>query len=503
MRIDHYGQVLGVVKRFADGQREVALDFEAVARGIGNRCHLGHLLLLDPRCEVGQFGHRVGFHVVEVVGAHRAVAARIDDIFVFGLVPAADADFVTAQVFLHAAEHLARRLVEEMAPHAFVAFVRNTLQFFLCIAVPDAAQVVFVVGVELFQLLAGRRIHQHECRFVAPEVGDGVDQLVVRGESGERNAFLEVGRQYGTERLGFGFAVADLCVHAVDDGIGYAQLAVMVGLPALDVAGILAQHRHLARREVQAVGVEDHRVALVGADDHQRVDLFERVDDLCSYARDGRIGLRVAAVDVHAVELEILVAAGVFQIEDAVVVGPEVSGQVAFGFRGDAHGVLAVDRLHEDVAAAFVRRHVGEIFSVGRYLVPGFFRIAEEGFQRQLGGCLGCTGGQYGCRSGEHEEFFHGVYSFGFSFCFFVRKASRQMLQTERVSRIRIGMSPVCDAPGNIRCVATLIAKAATAMKMARMRMTFSISIVGVFLFLTLQTYKRNFEKQIKFIVFR
>ena len=77
------------------------------------------------------------------------------------------------------------------------------------------------------------------------------------------------------------------------------------------------------------------------------------------------------------------------------------------------------------------------------------------------------------------------------------------MPQTERVNRIRIGMSPVCDAPGNIRCVATLIAKAATVMKMARMRMTFSIYIVGVFLFLTLQTYERNFEKQIKFIVFR
>ena len=57
------------------------------------------------------------------------------------------------------------------------------------------------------------------------------------------------------------------------------------------------------------------------------------------------------------------------------------------------------------------------------------------------------------------------------------------MPQTERVSRIRSGMSPVCDAPGNIRCVATLIAKAATAMKMARMRMTFSISIVVSFCF--------------------
>ena len=90
-------------------------------------------------------------------------------------------------------------------------------------------------------------------------------------------------------------------------------------------------------------------------------------DDLCPHARDGRIGLRVAAVDVHAVELEILVAARVLQVEDAVVVGPEIPGQVALCLRGDAYGILAVDRLHEDVAAAFVRRHIGEILAAWMY----------------------------------------------------------------------------------------------------------------------------------------
>ena len=229
-------------------------------------------------------------------------------------------------MLLHAAEHLARRLVEEVARGAFVAGVGDAEQFLLRVAVPDVVQVVFVVYVELFDLLARRGIHQHEGDLVASEVGDGVDLLVVGGEGGERDALLEVGRQHGAKRLGFGFAVADLRIDAVHDGVSHAQAAVVVGLPALNVAGILAQHRHLARVEVQPVGVEDHRIALVGTDDYQRVDLFQRVDDLRADARNGGVGLRVAAVDVHAVKLVVLVAARVFQVEDAVVAGPEVSG---------------------------------------------------------------------------------------------------------------------------------------------------------------------------------
>ena len=91
--------------------------------------------------------------------------------------------------------------------------------------------------------------------------------------------------------------------------------------PALHVAGVFAEHRHLARVEVQAVGVEYLRVALVRADDHQRVDLLERVDDLGPHAGDGRVGLRVRAVDIDAVKLVILVAARVLEVEDAHIEG--------------------------------------------------------------------------------------------------------------------------------------------------------------------------------------
>jgi len=248
--IHDHGQVLGVVHGLAHGQRQVALDLQTVARSVVDRDHLGHLLLFDPRREVCQLGHRVGLDVVEVIGAHRAVAACIDDVFVLGLVRAGDADGIAAQVLLHAAEHLARRLVEEVARGAFVAGVGDAEQFLLRVAVPDVVQVVFVVYVELFDLLARCGIHQHEGDLVASEVGDGVDLLVVGGEGGERDALLEVGRQHGAERLGFGFAVADLRIDAVHDGVSHAQAAVVVGLPALNVAGILAQHRHLARVEV-------------------------------------------------------------------------------------------------------------------------------------------------------------------------------------------------------------------------------------------------------------
>ena len=57
---------------------------------------------------------------------------------------------------------------------------------------------------------------------------------------------------------------------------------------------------------------------------------------------------------------------------------------------------------------------------------------------------------------------------------------------------IAIGRLNPCGDWGNIRCVATFTAKAATTRKTVRMRMTFSISIVGVFLFLRVQSYYKK-----------
>ena len=126
--------------------------------------------------------------------------------------------------------------------------------------------------------------HQHEGVLVASEVGDGVYHPVVGGERREADPLLEIGRQHGAELFGLALAVADLGVDAVDDGVGHAQLAVVVGLPALHVAGILAEQGFLPGVEVQTIGVEYLRVALVRADDHQRVDLLQRVDDIINEA---------------------------------------------------------------------------------------------------------------------------------------------------------------------------------------------------------------------------
>ena len=488
MGIHHHGQVFGVAQGPAHGQREVTLDALAVARGVLDGEHFGHLLLFDPRTQVGQFGHRVGGDIVDVVGARRAVAAGVDDVFVLGLVRTDDAQFVAAQVALHAAEQLAGLTVEEVARRPLVSFVRYAEQFFLLFAVPDARQVVGVVRIEHLFLLARRGVHQHEGVLVASEVGDGVHHPVVGGERREADPLLEIGRQHGAELFGLALAVADLGVDAVDDGVGHAQLAVVVGLPALHVAGILAEQGFLPGVEVQTIGVEYLRVALVRADDHQRVDLLQRVDDRGPHARDGGVGLRVRAVDVDAVELEILVAARVLEVEDAAVVGPEVSGQVAFSLRGDAHGLVRPDLLYEDVAAALPGGHVGEVFSVGRNLVVRLFRVAEEGLHRQLGGCFRGAGDGRGGHCGDDQEFFHGIYSFEFSSCFPVL---RQMFVRQRSRTIAIGRLNPCGDWGNIRCVATFTAKAATTRKTVRMRMTFSISMGCFFVFMLQSYYKK------------
>ena len=480
MGVHHHGQVFGVAQGLAHGQREVTLDAFAVARGVLDGEHFGHLLLFDPRAEFGQFGHRVGLGVVEVVGARRAVAAGVDDVFVLGLVRTGDDQFVTAQVAFHAAEQLAGLAVEEVARRSLVAFVRYAEQFFLLFAVPDALQVVGVVRVEHLFLLARRGVHQHEGILVASEVGDGVHHPVVGGERREVDPLLEVGRQHGAELVGLGLAVADLGVHAVDDGVGYAQTAVVVGLPALHVAGVFAKQGFLPRVEVQAVGIEYLRVALVRPDDHQRIDLLQRVDDRGLHAREGGVGLRIRAVDVDAVELEILVAARVLEVEDAAVVGPEVPGQVAFGLRGDSHGLVRADLLYEDVAAALPGGHVGEVPAVGRNLVARLFRVAEEGLHRQLGSSLRSAGDGRGGHCGDDKEFFHGFYLFEFSSCLSVL---RQMFVRQSTSTMTIGRSNPCGDWGNIRCVATFTAKAATTRKMVRMRMTFSISMGCLFCF--------------------
>lgn len=77
--------------------------------------------------------------------------------------------------------------------------------------------------------------------------------------------------------------------------------------------GVLGQQRHLARVEVEPVRVEYLRIALVRADDNQRIDLFERIDDLRPHAGNRRVGPRVAAVQIDAVELVILIAAVSFR----------------------------------------------------------------------------------------------------------------------------------------------------------------------------------------------
>ena len=79
------------------------------------------------RCDMAAFGGRFVLHVLAQTlwSIARLFCAK-------------KAEFVAAQVALHAAEQLAGLTVEEVARRPLVSFVRYAEQFFLLFAVPDA-----------------------------------------------------------------------------------------------------------------------------------------------------------------------------------------------------------------------------------------------------------------------------------------------------------------------------------------------------------------------------
>ena len=282
------------------------------------------------------------------------------------------------------AERLLGLRIEEMADHVLRSFAIGAGQLFLRFRIAQPDYVVQIVRIEFLDLLSGRRVHYDQRGLVASDVRRRIDHFIVGREHVKAYLVLERGGQHRTERLLFRLPVQNLRVDAVDDRIGDPQLAVVIGHPALNGAGVLGQQRHLARVEVEPVRVEYLRIALVRADDNQRIDLFERIDDLRPHAGNRRVGPRVAAVQIDAVELVILIAAGVLQVEQPVVVGPEVSGDVAVGLGGDSPRRVGTRLLHEDVHPRFVRSHIGKVLAVGRDVVGTDFGIAEKLLERNF-----------------------------------------------------------------------------------------------------------------------
>ena len=80
----------------------------------------------------------------------------------------------------------------------------------------------------------------------------------------------------------------------------------------------------------------------------------------------------------------VLVAAFVFDVEQAVVIRPKVAAETAISLSREANRcaerAVGGDAAHEEVHAVAIRGEVGEMAPVGRQAVGGRFGIAKEIF---------------------------------------------------------------------------------------------------------------------------
>ncbi len=292
------------------------------------------------------------------------------------------------------------------------------------------------IFVELLQLLAVGRVDRHDRLFVAADVGNGVEILVIEGEELRTELFAEVGREHFLERRLFIRAGEQAGVDPVGLGRG-ADDAGVVGDPAIDFARILRHQFHFARRYVETEGIENFRITLVQRDEDIGLgDVGEVVDDLAPHFRERGHVLHLAALQVDALEVEILIAFIVHSVDEEVVPFPAVVANVAILFARDALRLAALDRTHEDVHARFPRLQKGEHLAIRREIVTAADRILEKIAERNLrrhgsivglagsrrnhgrcsrlrisGGCLGQDGDGDKGSGDECENEFHNVVS--------------------------------------------------------------------------------------------
>ena len=184
------------------------------------------------------------------------------------------------------------------------------------------------------------------------------------------------------------------CMNAGIDAVGgdrKPDAAGMIGDPAGDVAGILRQQRQFLAVEIDPIDVEHFRVAPVQRDQDFVVILVAVVDDHRPHFVERREVDKVSAVGVDCNKVKILVALEILQVDDAARALPEITGDIALGFAGDAYGLPAGARPHEHVHAVLIGLHERDGVPVRRELEGGLLRIAEEIAQRNA--CSAARGG--------------------------------------------------------------------------------------------------------------
>jgi hypothetical protein len=161
-------------------------------------------------------------------------------------------------------------------------------------------------------------------------------------------------------------------------GLCHPKLAGVIRHPGRNIARVFPYQPQIAGVDVETVGIEELWVALVHADEKIFFDILPLINDADpDIFKRGQV-LEIRAVTIDAVSPIVLIAVFVHQVDEALVVGPEIISDIPLGRLGDPGGRLFADLLYENIEPVFPGHQEGEILAVGRNLEGGFFRIPEK-----------------------------------------------------------------------------------------------------------------------------
>lgn len=297
---------------------------------------------------------------------------------------------------------------------------------------------LLVVGGHRFQHVT-ERVDEHVVDIGAGVLVDDLGRAVLEPQR-RQGGGVAAARVEQVERLALGVQAQDIGGQRVFQADGHQGLPPRLGITLeVDQAAIrLAAHRQFHRIVVVAdiageARVFLHQLAFAGRD-FDAIEVVQGViatvvetnqnlaGDLVADAIDLGAGVLVGREvgglergQLHRVDVEILVATGVLQVQQAlVVVGPPVLADAATTVVGHRLGRLGVaGRRQPDVQHAIDRCQPAQLLAVRRELGEGLVGIAEQlgarnqgrgGYRRRDGGSAGFGGRLFLAAGGQQGQ---------------------------------------------------------------------------------------------------
>ena len=159
--------------------------------------------------------------------------------------------------------------------------------------------------------------------------------------------------------------------------------------------GFCGHHLHLAGRDIEPKGIEDLRVALVQSDQDVGLgDIGQIIDNFAPHFGERSQILHLAALQVHAFQVKILVAFVVHRVNDEPVSFPGIVANVAVFLIRQTLRLAAGRRTNENVHPRFPGLKKGKRLAIRREVVAAADRvlkkIAERDFRGNGGGLAAC-----------------------------------------------------------------------------------------------------------------